>query len=56
MSPDRLRSPKSTSDSSDSEYARLQGEGVPITTPIETEPWGERFFRHRNGLFAHQRD
>lgn len=21
-------------------YARLQVEGVPITTPIETEPWG----------------
>ncbi len=29
----------------DGEYARLQGEGVPITTPIETEPWGERFFQ-----------
>jgi predicted enzyme related to lactoylglutathione lyase len=29
----------------DAEYARLQREGVPITTPIETEPWGERFFQ-----------
>ncbi len=29
----------------DSEYARLQAECVPITTPIETEPWGERFFQ-----------
>jgi Glyoxalase/Bleomycin resistance protein/Dioxygenase superfamily len=28
----------------DAEYARLLGEGVPITTPIETEDWGERFF------------
>ena len=24
----------------DDEYARLQQEGVEITTPIETEPWG----------------
>jgi catechol 2,3-dioxygenase-like lactoylglutathione lyase family enzyme len=29
----------------DGEYARLQQEGVEITTPIETEPWGERFSR-----------
>jgi predicted enzyme related to lactoylglutathione lyase len=29
----------------DGEYARLQQEGVEITTPIETEPWGERFFQ-----------
>jgi catechol 2,3-dioxygenase-like lactoylglutathione lyase family enzyme len=29
----------------DGEYRRLRGEGVPITTPIETEPWGERFFQ-----------
>ena len=29
----------------DREYARLQAEGVPITTPIETEPWGERYFQ-----------
>ena len=32
-------------DDVDAEYARLQEEGVPITTPIETEPWGERFFQ-----------
>ncbi|MBD2056299.1 VOC family protein [Oculatella sp. FACHB-28] len=29
----------------DREYARLKAEGVTITTPIETEPWGERFFQ-----------
>ncbi|MGH2450691.1 MAG: VOC family protein [Candidatus Limnocylindria bacterium] len=29
----------------DGEYARLQAEGVSITTPIQTEPWGERFFQ-----------
>ena len=29
----------------DAEYARLQEEGVTITTPIETEPWGERYFQ-----------
>jgi predicted enzyme related to lactoylglutathione lyase len=29
----------------DREYERLQAEGVPITTPIETEPWGERYFQ-----------
>ena len=32
-------------DDIDGEYARIQSEGVPITTPIETEPWGERFFQ-----------
>ncbi len=32
-------------DDIDGEYRRLQDEGVPITTPIETEPWGERFFQ-----------
>jgi predicted enzyme related to lactoylglutathione lyase len=32
-------------DAVDDEYARLQEAGVPITTPIETEPWGERFFQ-----------
>jgi predicted enzyme related to lactoylglutathione lyase len=32
-------------DDIDCEYARLQAEGVAITTPIETEPWGERFFQ-----------
>jgi catechol 2,3-dioxygenase-like lactoylglutathione lyase family enzyme len=29
----------------DAQYSRLQQEGVPITTPIETEPWGERYFQ-----------
>lgn len=29
----------------DDEYLRLQAEGVAITTPIETEPWGERYFQ-----------
>ena len=29
----------------DEEYMRLQREGVVITTPIETEPWGERYFQ-----------
>jgi catechol 2,3-dioxygenase-like lactoylglutathione lyase family enzyme len=29
----------------DGEYERLQAEGVPITSPIETEPWGERYFQ-----------
>ena len=32
-------------DDVDAEYARLQAEGVTITTPIETEPWGERYFQ-----------
>jgi uncharacterized glyoxalase superfamily protein PhnB len=29
----------------DAEYARLIAEGVAITTPIETEEWGERYFQ-----------
>lgn len=29
----------------DAEYDRVQREGVAITTPIQTEPWGERFFQ-----------
>ncbi len=29
----------------DGEYARLQSEGVTVVTPIETEPWGERYFQ-----------
>ncbi|MFC7487612.1 VOC family protein [Knoellia sp. CPCC 206453] len=29
----------------DADYARLQGEGAEIATPIETEPWGERYFQ-----------
>ncbi|HCF30589.1 MAG TPA: glyoxalase [Cyanobacteria bacterium UBA11049] len=32
-------------DDIDGEYSRLQAEGVQISTPIETEPWGERFFQ-----------
>lgn len=32
-------------DDIDTEYVRIQAEGVKITTPIETEPWGERFFQ-----------
>jgi catechol 2,3-dioxygenase-like lactoylglutathione lyase family enzyme len=32
-------------DDIDTEYARIQAEGVAITTSIETEPWGERFFQ-----------
>ncbi|MBE9079078.1 VOC family protein [Romeria aff. gracilis LEGE 07310] len=32
-------------DDIDTEYTRLQTEGVKIVTPIETEPWGERFFQ-----------
>lgn len=36
----------------DDEYARIQAEGAPIATPIETEPWGERYFQVQdpNGL------
>lgn len=32
-------------DDIETEYARLQREGVSIVTPIETEPWGERYFQ-----------
>ncbi len=32
-------------DNIDEEYARLQRENFQITTPIQTEPWGERFFQ-----------
>jgi catechol 2,3-dioxygenase-like lactoylglutathione lyase family enzyme len=32
-------------DDIDGEYARLRTAGVPIPTPIETEPWGERYFQ-----------
>ena len=36
----------------DAEYERLQNAGVNIVTPIETEPWGERYFQveDSNGL------
>ena len=50
--PDRLRGHAADGllvvfvvDDVDREYARLQAAGVPITTPIETEPWGERYFQ-----------
>ena len=29
----------------DADYARLQEQGVAVVTPIETEPWGERYFQ-----------
>lgn len=32
-------------DDVDGEYERLQAEGVTVVTPIETEPWGERYFQ-----------
>ena len=32
-------------DDVDAECARLEAEGVEITTPLETEPWGERYFQ-----------
>jgi catechol 2,3-dioxygenase-like lactoylglutathione lyase family enzyme len=32
-------------DDVDAECARLQDEGVHITTPLETESWGERYFQ-----------
>ncbi|MEV6277477.1 VOC family protein [Nocardia sp. NPDC051832] len=34
-----------TVDNIDAEYERLCAAGVPIVTPIETEPWGERYFQ-----------
>jgi catechol 2,3-dioxygenase-like lactoylglutathione lyase family enzyme len=32
-------------DDIDSEYARMQSAGVPVVTPLEIEPWGERYFQ-----------
>jgi catechol 2,3-dioxygenase-like lactoylglutathione lyase family enzyme len=32
-------------DDVDAECERLGSDGVTITTPLETEPWGERFFQ-----------
>jgi len=32
-------------DDIDAEYDRIQREGVEITTPLETEEWGERYFQ-----------
>jgi uncharacterized glyoxalase superfamily protein PhnB len=39
-------------DDIDAEYGRLRAEGAPVVTPIETEPWGERYFQVEdpNGL------
>jgi uncharacterized glyoxalase superfamily protein PhnB len=34
-----------TVDDIDTEYERLRKEGVEMTTPIETEAWGERYFQ-----------
>lgn len=34
-----------TVDDIDVQYERLRAEGVTIVTPIETEPWGERYFQ-----------
>lgn len=34
-----------TVDDIDSEYERLVGAGVDVVTPLETEPWGERYFQ-----------
>ena len=31
-------------DDVDGEYARMQAAGVTVATPLETEPWGERYF------------
>lgn len=32
-------------DDVDAEYHRVRAEGVEVTTAIETEPWGERYFQ-----------
>ena len=32
-------------DDIEAEWARLVDEGVTVATPIETEPWGERYFQ-----------
>ncbi|KRF20626.1 glyoxalase [Nocardioides sp. Soil797] len=34
-----------TVDDIDTDYARLQADGVEVITPVETEPWGERYFQ-----------
>ncbi|QDP96381.1 hypothetical protein FOE78_11140 [Microlunatus elymi] len=36
----------------DAEYERIVAAGAPVVTPIETEPWGERYFQVEdpNGL------
>ncbi len=49
--PHRLRGPADgvlivfEVDDVEAEYGRLQSEGVAIETPLQTEPWGERFFQ-----------
>ncbi|HEX6867913.1 MAG TPA: VOC family protein [Candidatus Limnocylindrales bacterium] len=50
--PDRLRGHDADGllivfvvDDVDAEYARLRAEGLEFTTPLETEPWGERYFQ-----------
>lgn len=40
-------------DAIDDEYDRLRGEGVDIVTPVETEPWGERYFQVRDPNGVH---
>ncbi|GAB3858376.1 VOC family protein [Micromonospora andamanensis] len=52
LQPESLRSQRAEGvlvafvvDDIDAEYARLTEAGVAITTPIQTEPWGERFFQ-----------
>ena len=39
-------------DGIDQEHERLREAGAPIVTPLETEPWGERYFQVRdpNGI------
>jgi uncharacterized glyoxalase superfamily protein PhnB len=32
-------------DDIEAEHDRLVAEGVAVTTPLQTEPWGERFFQ-----------
>ncbi|SED69051.1 VOC family protein [Ruania alba] len=32
-------------DDIEADYSRLRGEGAEIVTPIETEPWSERYFQ-----------
>ena len=32
-------------DDIEAEYERIRAEGVEITTPLETEEWGERYFQ-----------
>ena len=32
-------------DDIDEQYERMRADGVEIVTPIETEPWGERYFQ-----------